>query len=204
MTALPVRVYRVFFAGSPMLSSALRPSEIVELLKGVNWIWAAVDIHWRILSTEDLDIADLGEIAFQKIQSKSELRRRLIEISPIVPEVVARRLWRICLLARFPIRAGGVYVPETGTIFCSERAASGGLNYAVFAHELGHSFGLRHSSLTGDLMNPSSLREIHRAVTDGVLDHDYSRDSLFSEASRATVSRNVELGPYNFSSVDAD
>ena len=58
---------------------------------------------------------------------------------------------------RFPIRAGGVYLSTTKTVFFAETSKWNEPNAITLAHELGHMLGLNHSQIEGNLMNIQSL-----------------------------------------------
>lgn len=161
---LPIRVYQLGFTLSTGCSSALTAEDINELLQMVNRIWRRASIVWKLQSVESLIIEEAPTRCMADSATRQHLRYQLAQVSPRLPAVVSRRLWRLCLLQQMPLAAGGVYVPETATAFCSERAASGELNAAVLAHELGHALGLRHLGLAGNLMNPEALRLVHASL----------------------------------------
>ncbi len=157
-----VRAYRLVFEHAPEHSSTLSSEALDSLFQDVNRLWHVGRIRWRLTSVLTRRIGANVATDLPYVTTRAELRRHLAAISPELPPVVAQRLWRVCLMHRFPIKSGGVYLPERGTVHFSEFNAKGHTSAVVLAHELGHSLGLPHSDGEFNLMNPEVLRLIHR------------------------------------------
>ena len=86
------------------------------------------------------------------------------KMSPTIPPVFSRRIWNVCFLNRFPIRAGGVYLSTTKTVFFAETSQWNEPNAITLAHESGHMPGLNHLQIGGNLMNLQSLPGLHNKL----------------------------------------
>lgn len=156
-----VKVYCLTLEEAPQLSSTLDTATITGMFAEINRLWAPAGICCRIYSVETVEVARDLSHAIVYAGSCESLRAQLRGLLPSLPAVLERRLWRVALLGSFPVRAGGVYLPERGIIFCAERTPRGALSHATLAHELGHSLGLHHAAAEDNLMNPQALKAIN-------------------------------------------
>ncbi len=157
-----VRIYRCQFESMPVFNSRFKDHEIEQLFEIVNALWQQASIKWVVRSIQYLEVGEIEIEKFKEKLNRKKLNEILINLSPKLPGVMENKLWKICLLSKFPIDAGGVYLPKTRTIFFSEMGRFGLARAAVLAHELGHSLGLIHENESCNLMNPESLRYIQK------------------------------------------
>lgn len=161
---LNVKVYGLAFSGAPEYDSHLDIDEINELFYTVNFIWECARIRWKLLSYQNRFIAPDMASGMATISGKQDLRLLFRQIIPAMPAVLLTRIWKVCLLNRFPVRSYGIYLPETKTVFLAESSRQYKLNAATLAHELGHMLGLQHVSAAENIMNPYALREIQAMI----------------------------------------
>ena len=148
---LPVKIYCYSFTTAPELNCTLGQSEIKALMDKVNHIWKQAGIQWTIESIVTRTASSHDFPPLMGDESRFEIRERLVSISP--KEESRPRLWKIAIIGRYPGRAGGVNIRETHTTYFVERTPRGTKGYPmVLAHELGHSLGLQHTNLPGNLM----------------------------------------------------
>jgi len=195
---LNVRVYRCIFESIPYYNSALRDDDIQTLFRQVNHLWQAGGISWRLRTLVPLNVEDGLLAGFDQDSKRRDYRKALVTMSPSIPAVVSNRLWKVCFMKSFPIRSGGVYVPDTTTVFCAEVSPSGELNAAVLAHELGHSLGLAHTDVQGNLMNPSELKKIHQTLVVAKNSNDVKNTGILSDDQVDKARVQAIIGPYEF------
>jgi len=183
-----IRAYLCKFNCDSEFNSEFNESVIERKLIDVNRIWQSAGIEWELSSVEMLDVSALDINTFCYKDSKHLLRDSLVNVSPEIPEVLATRLWKVCFLRQFPASAGGVYLPETQTVFFSENNRKGNNSPAILAHELGHSLGLIHCSDSGNLMNPEALKNIHSLL------NTKNNDALMFFTAEQIRSVNIQAG----------
>jgi hypothetical protein len=152
----PLRVYLFSFEASSGWDSTWNEGQVRHLIGEVNAIWRPAGISWTLQSVLPTAIDRNLIPARALLQTGPEFRQHLVQMSPIVPEVVGRRLWRVAILRTFPILAGGAYLPRTRTAFFCQETRRGETTPIVLAHELGHSLGLMHVPEAANLMHPAA------------------------------------------------
>ena len=187
-----VRVYQLAFLGEPEYDSRATNDEIKELFASINAIWGCARIRWKLLSCQGQTIDLRENTPLGAVSQKRELRQLFGQISPVLPLVLRKRIWNVCLLNRFPVRSGGVYLPKTKTVFFAESSRQYRANAVTMAHELGHMLGLQHVEYEANLMNQDSLRDLQSML-------NFSAGLAIPplvEEQIANVRAQAELGPY--------
>lgn len=189
---LNVKIYRLVFSGESEYDSRATDDEIHALLMRVNALWKCARIRWKLLSCQPQSVNPRESALLAAISEKHELRQLFGQISTFIPEVLRTRIWNICLLSRFPLRSGGVYVPETKTVFFAEESRWIRPNEVTLAHELGHMLGLQHVEFEANLMNQRSLRDLQSMMNSpaGLTLQPLDEDQI------AIARAQAALGPY--------
>ncbi len=189
---LNVKVYRLFFPKVPVYDSRLTDQDISELFSVVNDVWACAHIRWKTLSFQRRTVDAQDADGLDSASTKRELRKVFERISPVLPDVLINRIWNVCLLNRFPIRAGGVYLPSTKAVFFAETSRNYRPNGLTLAHELGHMLGLRHLEKENNLMNPQELGKLQQKMNSlGI-----AASGLLTGEQVAEAMDRARLGPY--------
>ncbi len=178
---LPVEVYLYRFAAAPELNSSLTEGQVRVMFDQVNAIWGKAGILWRVRSVVHAEASAAAFPAMREGEDRAALRKKLISASP---KGIAGRTWKVVILREFPVPGGGVYLPETGTIYFAEVTRGGKTSPIILAHELGHTLGLPHLRETGNLM--------HRAA--GARNNPQDTTALTGDQI-ATVQRQAAIGP---------
>lgn len=190
-------IFQLFVEGRPELSCTLKMDGITRLFRGVNILWKTAGIEWRPRSVVPWRISGTQAESIASADNRSDLRRALVASSPGTSELIASRLWRLCLMRSLPIRAGGVYTPNTSSVYCAEFTPRGDLGSCILAHELGHSLGLRHVERQVNLMNPDALKSIHLQIDADVAEISAIHHlDILDEAQVERARRQVACGPF--------
>lgn len=152
----PLRVYLFSFEACPGWDSTWNEGDVRRIIGEVNAIWRPAGIFWTLQSVLSTVIERNLIPAAVLLQTGRKFREHLVQMSPRVPEVVGRRLWRVAIIRTFPLPAGGAYLPGTRTAFFCQETRRGETAPIVLAHELGHSLGLMHVPVAANLMHPAA------------------------------------------------
>lgn len=150
MLELKMQIYRYSFVAAPQLDSAMSQAEIDSMVDEVNGIWANAGIRCTIGSvlTRKLDAKDFPPLTGK--EGRAEIKERLIAASP---RDEGEKVWKVVFIREFPVPAGGLYLPDTRTIYFGELTRGGKTSSVILAHELGHSLKLQHDRQGTNLMN---------------------------------------------------
>lgn len=149
---VPVRVFLYSFADRPELDATLDEPGVRTLFAEVNRVWSVAGIEWRVQSIERRRVA-AGAI---DDDTRRDFRRGLVASAP-APD--AARPWTVVIMRKFPVPAGGVYLPEIGTLYYAQLNKFGESHAEILAHELGHSLGLRHVDDADNLMQAAGAED---------------------------------------------
>lgn len=147
---LPVQIYCYSFAAAPAMNCTMGRRQIDALMSEVNSLWNQAGIEWHLQSVIDRTLEEKDFPPLTGNENRAEIRKRLVIASP--KDVDGKQLWKVVIIREFPIQNGGVYIPETHTVFVAERRPRSNTKPALLAHELGHSLGLSHSDDAHNLM----------------------------------------------------
>jgi hypothetical protein len=145
---LPIRIHMLSSTTAPDLNSTLSDDELGDVLDEVNLVWEQAGIRWEIESVVREEAVQVEEYlaAFGSRKPGPEtMRPVLLKICPQAQWL--DRGWNVCVIRRFPFRAGGVFLQERGEVVWPE-LTRGQMYPNMLTHELGHSLCLRHSSET--------------------------------------------------------
>jgi len=148
---LPVQVYCYSFVATPELDCTMTRKDVESMMERVNGIWKQAGIHWSLLSVRNRRISKNDFNSLDDSEEKESLREQLITISP--DDVDGRKVWKVVILHKSPVPAGGFYFAKTHTVYFFETTPRGKTKSVVLAHELGHSLGLAHKGDTSNLMH---------------------------------------------------
>lgn len=188
---LNVKIHLLEFSEESVYNSLIKDRQINELFERVNAVWRCAGIRWKLLPVHRLLLDQQEDMKLSEISKKFELRKVFEKMSPTIPPVFSGRIWNVCFLNRFPIRAGGVYLSTTKTVFFAETSKWNEPNAITLAHELGHMLGLNHSQIEGNLMNLQSLPCLHNNLKSN---QTFTKQSLTTE--QIDVARKqTQIGP---------
>lgn len=147
---LPVSVVRLSFEGNADLSGQSDYAEVERLFKEVNAVWSRWGITWEVSSIETKTVSAADFITpANGFASPREFRDAAAEL---IPAPSGDRRWRVYIMRQFPIAGSSVYLVEKSTVLYGELNKEGDRYPVILAHELGHSLGLRHVPMAGNLM----------------------------------------------------
>lgn len=178
---IPVQVYLYRFAASPALDSSLSEGQVRAMFDQVNAIWSRAGVGWQVSTVVHAEASAADFPAVREGEDRATLRKKLVAASP---KDSTKRTWKVVILREFPVPGGGVYLPETGTIYFAEVTRGDKTSPTILAHELGHTLGLPHLRETGNLM--------HRAA--GARNNPQNTTAL-TQDQITTALRQAELGP---------
>ena len=144
---LPVRVHLLRFDAAPELSATLQDRDVTEMMAAVNRVWAPANVEWVLDSIVRMDIPASEFSGGQVARDRSAFRSTLGRLWPAEP---SSHIFKVGILRSFLVPAGGVYLPETQTVFFAEENPAGKSDPLILAHELGHALGLFHVTEPAD------------------------------------------------------
>lgn len=147
---LPVSVVRLVFLKDTELSAKGDYAEVERLFKEVNEVWSRWGITWEVRSivTQTVSATDFLT-PVNGFLSPREFRDAAAEL---IPEPSGERRWRVYVMRQFPVDGSAVYIMEKSAVLYGELNKEGNRYPVILAHELGHSLGLRHVPMVGNLM----------------------------------------------------
>ena len=153
---LPVSVHRLKFERDAHLSAQGDYAEVERLFKEVNAIWSKWGITWEVNSIDTVTVK-AKDFALPRLgfSARWEFRDAAAEL---IPEPTGDRRWQVYLVRQFPVNGSGVYVLEKSAVLYGELNKKGRRCPEILAHELGHSLGLSHVPLPGNLMYVGPVR----------------------------------------------
>ncbi len=147
---LPVSVVRLAFEGDAALSARSDYAEIERLFREVNAVWSRWGITWEVTSIDTKTVAGANFVTpANGFSSPREFRDAA---ATLIPDPSGDRQWRVYFMRRFPIAGSAVYLVEKSAVLYGELNKDGERYPVILAHELGHSLGLRHVPMPGNLM----------------------------------------------------
>jgi hypothetical protein len=146
---LPLEVYLYDFQVEPDYSSTLNEEDVADLVAKANEIYAQAEIKFNVVSVTITRIpAEMFDITIDPPETTTSTVKKF---SKIVPPYDANKIvWRTGIVRKMPIPAGGLYAAKLA--FFAEQNKDGEFHHTIFAHELGHSLGLDHTEIPGNLM----------------------------------------------------
>jgi hypothetical protein len=151
--SIPVKVHLYSFAAAPELNATLKKGDVKKLFDEVNAVWKQAGIQWKVGEVTRREVSAGVFPAPDDRLNRLKFRRQIVEASPARD---AKLPWAVAIMASFPIPGGGVYLPETRTVFYAQRNKFGEAHAEILAHELGHTLGLQHVQDTDNLMQASN------------------------------------------------
>jgi hypothetical protein len=147
---LPVSVVRLEFEKDADLSAQSDYAEVERLFQEVNAVWSRWGIFWEVSTIETRTISAADFVTPKNgFASPREFRDAAAEL---IPDHSGDRQWRVYLMRQFPIAGSAVYIVEKSAVLYGELNKEGNRYPVILAHELGHSLGLRHVTIPGNLM----------------------------------------------------
>lgn len=148
---LPLEVYLYNFQGEPDYSSTIDEDDVVDLVAKANEIYAQAEIKFNVVSIVK---KTMSAAMFDIVQPEDNTSTKQ-KFAKIVPAYDTNKvIWRTGIVRKMPIPAGGLYIAKLA--FFAEQNKDGEFHHTIFAHELGHSFGLDHTEIPGNLMAPGN------------------------------------------------
>ena len=149
--SLPLEVYLYDFQGEPDYSATIDEEDVVDLVAKANEIYAQAEIKFNVVSIVKKTIS---AAMFDIVQPEdtTSTKQKFLKIVP--PYDANKIVWRTGIVRKMPIPAGGLYIAKLA--FFAEQNKDGEFHHTIFAHELGHSFGLDHTEIPGNLMTPGN------------------------------------------------
>jgi hypothetical protein len=150
---IPIRIHILSSSVSNNLNCICTEAQITGWFDRANVIWSSAAIRWDIESfvyeeannPEEFDrIVELGRDADPR-------NRRTVVHSTYPLDQKLSPGWNIFFINHMAF-GGGVYNPETKSVLIGLTNPSGDFNPSILAHELGHSFSLRHTREKYNLM----------------------------------------------------
>lgn len=143
---LPVRIHLLTSSFDP-LNSTVTESEVNTLITEVNNVWSQAGIAWTI-ETVIREPAQ-NETTFETILTGTTLPT-INDLTSVLPlQNLFAQKWNIYFIKDFGGLAGGIYLPNVGSVIFPELDPTGkrdltGSAIRILSHELGHSLSLRH------------------------------------------------------------
>jgi hypothetical protein len=151
LITLPLEVYLYDFEGEPDYSRTLDEEDVVDLVAKANEIYAQAEIKFNVVSVVKKTMsATMFDIVDP--EDNTTTKQKFVKIVP--PYDANKIVWRTGIVRKMPIPAGGLYIAKFA--FFAEQNKDGEFHHTIFAHELGHSFGLDHTEIPGNLMTPGN------------------------------------------------
>jgi len=147
---LPVSVYLLTFSDQAQLSAQYSAQDVAKLFDEVNAIWSKSGITWSVDSVTTVPVAGNDF----KIPTAGFANPRAFRdaVAGLIPDATSTGRWRVYLVRQFPINGSAVYIIEKGAVLYGELNKFGARQPVILAHELGHSLGLQHVSMSDNLM----------------------------------------------------
>ncbi len=144
--SIPVDVERIIFNLDKESSSKMTNSEIQNYFTKINNIWSKAGLKFTINSIEDIKIPRKFFPEDKKYPTQI-IRRRLITIANhnnLSNKKSSKGILTMAILGKMP-GAAGVWIDDVEVLFVTEKGKGGSKTTEnIWAHELGHSFTLRH------------------------------------------------------------